>query len=583
MKPGGENHYSRMFRSLVTGMMLVSLIPLAAIGGANFLPFYHLNRSLVLEQHGNFLRYHKASVESFLEGLVAEVVSMANNYRLEELLSGELERLYKMVKQRGGLFEDLGIIDSLGNHLQYLGPYDLGGRNYRNTEWFHQVVEKGLYVSDMFLGFRGVPHFVIAVKRTDGDDFWILRATVNTDYFVKVLDAARLGATGESFIVNEKGLYQVPPRSGGMPLEDSGFPNLDPHPGIKVSQLRMDDRVALCTSVWISRPKWLLVFRQDASDVFSPLWKASVLGLLFFLGGALATVVFSVAAAKEQVRRIRRADREKEALTQRLVLAGRTAAVGEMSAGLAHEINNPLATIDTLQTLIRDLASSSSISEEERQEILDSAAKIGQQVARCKVITQGLLKFSRMVDAPPEEVDLAQLLEELVTVMRTRAKVENVNLQVEIGEMPKILACPAHLQQIFVNLINNALDAVAGKENPTVRVKAISESDKVVVSVEDDGCGIPSRDIPRIFTPFFTTKPPGKGTGLGLAICHGLVQNMGGEIKVESMVGLGSRFTVSIPVKKGDFSDLEDHGVKEPQGAVARNFCGEKLAGGRLH
>jgi two-component system NtrC family sensor kinase len=549
MRKAQENHYSSMFRFLVVRIMLVSLGPLAAIGGANFLLFYHLNKSLVLEQHANFLRYHKTSVESFLQGLVAEVLSVANNYTLEELVSGGLERMYRMVQERGGLFEDLGIIDSMGNHVQYLGPYDLARKNYRETEWFRKVVEEGVYVSDMFLGFRGVPHFVIAVRRTVGDDFWILRATVNTDYLAKVLDAARLGTTGESFIVNERGLYQVPPRSGGMPLEDSNFPYLDFHPGIKVSEVTMGEKVFLCSSVWISRPKWLLVFKQESGDVFSPLWKASLLGVLLFLVGGLGSVILSVAAAREQVKRVYKADREKEALTQRLLLAGRTAAVGEMSAGLAHEINNPLATIDTLQTLIRDLASTSPISEEDRQEIMDSAAKIGQQVARCKVITQGLLKFSRMVDAPPEEVDLSQLLEELVTITKTRAKVENVALHLEMENLPKIWACAAHLQQIFANLINNALDAVAGREKPLVRVKARRQDDKVIVSVEDNGCGIPPQDIPRIFTPFFTTKPPGKGTGLGLAICHGLVQNMGGEIRVESAVGLGTRFTVLIPIQ----------------------------------
>ena len=267
---------------------------------------------------------------------------------------------------------------------------------------------------------------------------------------------------------------------------------------------------------------------------------------------AIAVIFGSVLSAGgiySLLRSLRKGEKERALLDVRMLQSHKLASLGELTAGIAHEINNPLATIDTLQTLIRDLASTSPISEEDRQEIMDSAAKIGQQVARCKVITQGLLKFSRMVDAPPEEVDLSQLLEELVTITKTRAKVENVALHLEMENLPKIWACAAHLQQIFANLINNALDAVAGREKPLVRVKAWRQDDKVIVSVEDNGCGIPPQDIPRIFTPFFTTKPPGKGTGLGLAICHGLVQNMGGEIRVESAVGLGTRFTVLIPIQ----------------------------------
>lgn len=542
------NGYQALFRSLVTRMMLVSLAPLAGIGGANFFLFYHLNRSIVLEQHANFLNYHKESVETFLRSLTAEINSLAHQFSLEELRTGSLDRLYRITLERGGLFEDLGVIGSNGNHIKYVGPHDLADRNYRETLWFRHVVEEGYYVSDMFLGFRGVPHFIIAVKRTEENDFWILRATVNTDYFSGVVNAAKLGTTGEAFILNEEGQYQIPPRSGGNPLEPAGFPDLSPHHGIKVRELVLDDKAFLCSSVWISRPRWLLVFRQETSDAYAPLWKASVVGILLFLAGGLGATIFSVAAARDQVRRIHKADLEKELLTQRLVVAGRTAAVGEMSAGLAHEINNPLATIDTLQTWIRDLASASPIPEEDRREILDSAARIGQQVARCKVITQGLLKFSRKVDASPEAVELRELLEELLLITKSRARVENVLLEADLGQLPRVWANPTHLQQVFANLINNALDATAGKPQARVFVSAQQEGDRVVVAVEDNGCGIDPKDLQRIFTPFFTTKPVGKGTGLGLAICHGLIQNMGGEIHVKSTVGVGSRFTVVLPI-----------------------------------
>lgn len=543
-----KNPYQSMFRSLVARTMLVSFLPLVGIGGGNFLVFYHLNRSIVLEQHANFLKYHKESVEGFLRGLVSELSSIAYEYRLEELRSGLLERIFRINQARGGLFEDLGIIGSNGDHLCYVGPYNLAHKNYKETEWFRRVVEEGLYVSDMFLGFRGVPHFVIAIQRPDGNDFWILRATVNIEYFKRIADIARLGATGESFIINQEGLYQIPPRSGGTYLDPSGFSNLSPHSGIRVQHVHEGDKTYICSSVWIAQPKWLLIFKQETSDVFRPLWNAAFIGVLSFLGGGLVAAVFSVAVARDQVRRVQKADLEKEALTQKLLIAGRIAAIGEMSAGLAHEINNPLATIDTLQTWIRDLASCSPIPEEDRQEILESAYKIGQQVARCKLITQGLLKFSRMVDTKEEEVDVKGLLEELLGVIRSRARVEGVRLEAEIEELPPIRATAGHLQQVFANLINNAMDAVAGTDGAMVLVRAQATKGKLIVSVEDNGCGIPPENLPKIFTPFFTTKPVGKGTGLGLAICHGLVQNLGGEIRVESTVGKGSRFTVVLPL-----------------------------------
>jgi two-component system NtrC family sensor kinase len=252
--------------------------------------------------------------------------------------------------------------------------------------------------------------------------------------------------------------------------------------------------------------------------------------------------------ARRQVRLVQKTDADKEALTKRLLMTGKTAAVGEMSAGLAHEINNPLATIDTLQTWIADLASSPAIGDEDRAEILESASKIGQQVQRCKVITQGLLKFSRKVDSRPQRIDLDELLSDLVAVTRARARLENVAIELDLGGLPQIWGTPAHLQQIFVNLVNNAIDATAGLPEAQVTVRSRSTERGVRVAVHDNGPGIAPEHLSNIFLPFFTTKPVGKGTGLGLAITYGLVHELGGSITVDSKPGRGADFVVELPV-----------------------------------
>ncbi|MEM2983312.1 MAG: ATP-binding protein [Candidatus Bathyarchaeia archaeon] len=550
----GEN-YRGMFRGLVQRILLVSLLPLLVIGTANFYIFYKLNRSIVIEQHENFLRHHRESIEAFLKNLTAEISTLANQYTLHELLSGGLDRIFHIVQSRGGFLTDVGIIDRNGNHLKYIGPYDLSGKNYRHTQWFKEVVEKGVYISDMFLGFRGVPHFIIAVKRMDKDSFWIFRATVNTDYFSRLVDSAQIGKTGETFIVNSDGLYQTKTRSGANPLSPSGFPYLVPHDDIRVRELEVNDDTYIYTSTWLSHPRWLLIFRQKTSDVFSPLWKASIIGVLTILIGALGALWLAVAIARRQVRHIETADKEKEALTQKLLVAGKAAAVGEMSAGLAHEINNPLATIDTLQTLIQDCASVFPVSEEDRTEILNSAKKIGKQVERCKTIMQGLLKFSRRVESVPEFIDLNELLDEIVQMAKTRAKVENISMEKDLSPLPRIFGSPSHIQQIFVNLLNNALDAVKGMPDGRVEIRSKYQDQKIKVQVIDNGCGIEPENLSRIFMPFFTTKPVGQGTGLGLSICYGLVHDLGGEILVESSVGKGTTFTVEIPVKNEEAED----------------------------
>ena len=544
----GEASYDLMFRRMVWRLLLVSLLPLLAIGGANFYLFYRLNRSIVIEEHSNALRSHRESIEAFLKNVTAMVSALAQEYTLAELLAGNLERAFPVLQHQSGVFTDIGIIDSKGNHVKYIGPYDLANKNYRDTEWFRQAVEKGVFISDVFLGFRGMPHFVIAVKRREKDGYWILRATFNTDYFSSLV-STRIGQTGETFIVNSDGLYQTTARSGGGLLGPSGFPDLTPHDDIRVRELDSGGTRYLYTTTWLSNPRWLLISRQASSDVYSPLRRASIVGISIFLVGAMGAAALAVAVAQEQVQRIRKADKEKEALAQRLLVAGKTAAVGEMSAGLAHEINNPLATIDTLQTWIRELAGTSPISEEDRREVLDSTAKIAEQAERCKTITQGLLKFSRRAETKAEAVDLNRLLEELVTFSQTRARIENTAVQTALGLFPRVIAPPGHLQQIFVNLLNNALDAVRGRPNGMILIRSRSTDGTVKVEISDNGCGIPPENLSRIFLPFFTTKPVGQGTGLGLAICYGLVQDIGGTIRVESRGGMGTTFIVELPLR----------------------------------
>jgi two-component system, NtrC family, sensor kinase len=545
--------YRATFRAMVGGMVLVSLLPLLVIGGVDLFLLHRLNRSIVAEQHANFLRQHRRSVEAFLASATAELSTLANGYTLDELVAGDLERVFEVIQQQAGVFTDVGLIDQDGNHVKYVGPYDLSRRNYRDWEWFRQVVERGATVSDMFLGWREVPHFIIAVKRVEGQRFWILRATVNNEYFGKLVGGVHLGKTGESFIVNKDGIYQTRPRFGGEILAPSGFALPEPRgEAIDVRELELGGKRYLCTATWLAQPRWLLVVRQETSDAYLPSRRAWAVGGALFLLGAVGATGLAVVLARRQVQALALADREKESMTQRLLVAGRTAAVGELSAGVAHEINNPLATIDTLQTWIHDLASTAPISEEDRAEILQSTAKIAAQVERCKTITHGLLHFSRRVDSKPERLDLNHLLQELVAVARSRARVEGLRIVTDLAPLPPLTASSNDLQQIFVNLVNNAIDALEGRPSGTVTLRSRFADGSLRVEVEDDGCGISPENLSRIFLPFFTTKPVGRGTGLGLAICYGLVQKLGGTIHVESVLGRGTVFRVELPVVAAD-------------------------------
>ncbi|MBN1652805.1 MAG: GHKL domain-containing protein [Deltaproteobacteria bacterium] len=544
------DRYQAVFRSLVWRIAAVSLFPLLAIGGVNFFIFSTVNRDIVVEHQSNTLRHHRESIRVFLKNIEASVSGLARQYSLKELKEGNLQRLFPVIKLNNGIITDIGIIDQNGDAVLYVGPYNLAAKNYRATEWFKQTVERGLYLSDMFLGYRHAPHFVIAVKRVEGDLFWILRVTVNTDYFSRLVDNLHSGRTGETFIINRAGLYQTKSRFANDILKPSGYPFLQRHPGISLREVRWNNKRYLCTTTWLSHPDWLLIYRQELGEVYAPLWRASAIGLGILAIGAIAALLLAIFVSQRQVRVIRQADREKELLANELMVTGKTAAVGELSAGVAHEINNPLASIETLRVWISDLVSQDPLPEEDRREILDAAQKIGEQVERCKQITQGLLKFSRRVETSPENSNVNTILEELSTMGRARARLENAKLETELGAVPQVFASPLDLQQIFANLVNNALDALAGRPASKVKIRSYENQGRACIEISDNGCGISEENLARVFLPFFTTKPVGQGTGLGLAICYGLVQKLGGTITVQTKLDAGTTFTVSLPAAR---------------------------------
>ncbi|MEW6757782.1 MAG: HAMP domain-containing sensor histidine kinase, partial [Acidobacteriota bacterium] len=179
--------------------------------------------------------------------------------------------------------------------------------------------------------------------------------------------------------------------------------------------------------------------------------------------------------------------------------------------------------------------------------VMDSAQKIGDQVERCRRITHDLLKFSRKVETEQVPTDVNALLGDMVQMIQHRARAENIAFETDLQGVPPLLTSPSKIQQILVNLLNNAVDSMEGRGG-TIFLSTRVRGRAMKVTLRDTGCGIPPENLSRIFEPFFTTKPVGKGTGLGLAVCYGLAHQMGGDLEVESRVGEGTTFTLTIPL-----------------------------------
>jgi signal transduction histidine kinase len=247
--------------------------------------------------------------------------------------------------------------------------------------------------------------------------------------------------------------------------------------------------------------------------------------------------------------------RDVAQLRSRLIMSARLAAVGELAAGIAHEINNPIAFVrSNLSQLavqwksVRGELEAAGRAEALRELIAEGAALIDESVEgvdRAAEIVRGVKGFSHAGHHVREATDVNQLLEDVLHMaaaqLRGRATVERYYV-----ELPPVLCVPQEIKQVFLNLIVNAGQAI--RDGGRIRIATESRGSFVTVKVEDDGCGIAPENLDRIFDPFFTTKRVGEGTGLGLGIAYHIVRSHGGEIRVESELGRGTRFRVRLPV-----------------------------------
>ncbi len=241
--------------------------------------------------------------------------------------------------------------------------------------------------------------------------------------------------------------------------------------------------------------------------------------------------------------RVQERTRELQQVQDQLIRAGKMAALGELAAGVAHEINNPLTGVLTFSSLMLKKV-------DETHPWKKDLENIVQQTTRCRNIVRGLLDFARQRKPDKKEWDIHALLDNIVTLVEKQAPFQNIRIVKEFKTgVPLLFIDADQIQQVFMNILLNAADAMAGNGG-TLTIKTDLQDKMAEISFTDTGCGMPKEHLSKLFAPFFTTKETGKGTGLGLAISYGIIQSHNGDITVESEVGKGSTFRIKLPIEK---------------------------------
>jgi len=549
--PNTPAYFRQLKMRIRFGALTVLIIPFVALS-----IYFHFQFTFTLKESANhnlvaITESQRNTIDLFLQERVVNIFSLFQSETFNVNPTADImENYLRNLRRTSDAFIDVGFLNEKGIQIGYAGPYPLlQNKNYAGEEWLKNLLskEQNYFISDIYLGFRNKAHFTIAVKQVIDDQIYIMRSTLDPDKFYMFLRTMSREKEIDAAIINRQGIYQLVDPAHGTILDLS-----DVRPGSEsgsgVREVRVMGVPTLVSFTWLNEVPWALIVKQPVSLSYGKMLVARkvivISTIIIFIAVALVVWVSTGIV----IRKAQDNAEKREQLQLQLLHASKLASVGELATGVAHEINNPLAIVIATSNVIRDMLNPEFGLDASHDNIIKELDTIDAAVFRARNITRQLLDFGRKNPTQPVPCNLNQLMDDILGGLKQRSlELENIEIKKQYDPgLPNIVADPDQIRQVFLNLINNAGDAIKGPGMITI----ITDNDEkqVRVTISDTGKGMTSAEMQKIFDPFFTTKQTGKGTGLGLSIALSLVKSMGGAIEVQSMPNRGSSFTVIIPI-----------------------------------
>ncbi|MCX6641727.1 MAG: ATP-binding protein [bacterium] len=544
-----DKYYRELLGKNILRLALSYLAPLLLLS-IYFNSQYHSNYEESRRLHlKSIAEYEVNMLDLFLRERVVNLINIIEDPRFQvppsaSVMEGYLQKLTMNSKT----FLDVGFFDSTGVQTAYAGPLPyLEMKDYSHEAWFKDLKQAGNHyvITDIYMGLRQKPHFTIAVSRIIGGQYLVMRATLDPQKFYDYIASLEGSSEVNISMVNREGLYQLVTPPLGALLHSSGMtPPHEPRIGMAEGE-SLGNRIEYAYA-WLNSAHWAVIVRWAEGKNVSFIRFGNQLSILA-ISIAIILVVISVIIIRSK--KLVEMEIEKETVKAQFEHAAKLASVGELSAGVAHEINNPLAIISEEVGLIKDLMNPEFCQNTTFDDLTPHLDNIHDAVFRCRDITRKLLSFVRKTDIKLMPHDANQLIQEIVDTFWIREmEVSNIEIITHYQpNLPKIVTDANQLKQVFLNILNNAFDAISPPGRITINTT--SDNGHIIVTIADTGKGITQEEIEKIFMPFFTTKEVGKGTGLGLSVSLGIIKSLGGKISVESIPGKGAAFSIILPYK----------------------------------
>jgi two-component system NtrC family sensor kinase len=563
LKPGFWDHkdpasepYKHLFnfRSIWQRAVLVTaavaIVPLIVTA----LISYELNRdtmeSELMLRTSRLVSNSWRSVSLFLSERRAALDFIAHDNTFASLTNPDrLRAILENLKNQFGGFTDLGILDNAGIQLAYVGPHRLENKDYSSQPWFDGIIEHSVYVSDLLTGFRNEPHIDLAVKREMQDGtFFVLRAALESEKLNELTAQVDVGEKGEAFIINHEGILQTPSRDYGKVLEKIDLPIPQPSSKTRVLESKkLKDKNRVIGYTYIPETPFILMIVKHRGEFQQPWYKTSYAFTGFLVTSMLLILLATLTVTTCLVDQMHEADQERLRTLHQVEYANKMASLGSLAAGIAHEINNPLAIINEKAGHIRDIFTLTEKYAKD-QKLIGLVDSILSTVHRSGKVTKRLLNFAGHLNLSIQTLDLREIINEVSSVLAQEAEHRCISVRTVVADdIPQFENDRGKLEQIILNLFNYSFSSMKGGGWLEVTAEC-KQSDSVSITVADNSRGIPPEDLKHVFEPFFYTSSGESGTGLSLAITYALVKEIGGDIDVQSQVGRGTRFTIQLPL-----------------------------------
>jgi len=546
--PFKAEHYREWRRRQFLRMAITYLAPLLIL-----IVYFHYRYKGLEEDnrrvHLGAIAEHQANImDLFLSERRVNLTNLIDHPRFSIPPSSEdMNEYLGELKRVSDAFVDLGFFDSSGVQVSYAGPHpSLESRDYREEDWFKKLRgrDDNFVITDIYLGFRQQPHFTIAVSRTVGDRFVVLRATLDPARMYEYIESQHMVGDVTTCIINQSGAYQLVKETLGRPLDACPLPVSSDEPS-GFGEIKLDGGSRHYAFWWLHNADWALIAQSipgARSFLDTPQSRSLMVSIALLLVAALIIV--------NRAGKLVAGQKETDQTRAQLEHAAKLASVGELASGIAHEINNPLAVITEESGLLMDYTDPQFGHTLDENDLRHRLETIQKSAFRCRDITRKLLRFVRKTDFDLQVHDVHDIIDGVIDdILGPEIEVSSVTVERDYDRsLPKLTTDTNQLQQVILNIVNNASDAIYDQPG-VITISTSRRGRKVLIAISDTGCGMTPEQVDKIFLPFFTTKEVGKGTGLGLSVSYGIVRGLGGEIEVESTKGIGTTFTIILPFK----------------------------------